>query len=75
MEAPASKYSNQRTPGREHFPLYPKNFIAVRIVQLVLALIILGLSGYGVAFLVFSGDCLTLFTVRQHRRSKLSHFY
>lgn len=66
MEAPASKYSNQRGPGREHFPLYPNNFIAIRIVQLVLALIILGLSGYGVTYFAFAGDSLTLFSVRNH---------
>ncbi|KAI0126866.1 hypothetical protein BJ170DRAFT_421668 [Xylariales sp. AK1849] len=62
METPNPKYSSQRTPGREHFPVYPKGFIAIRIVQLVLALVALGLSAYGVAFLVFSGDCLMLFT-------------
>lgn len=63
MEA-TNKYSNERTAGREHFPLYPKGFVAIRIVQLVLAIIVLGLSAYGVSLLVFAGDCLTLFTVR-----------
>ncbi|KAH8682277.1 hypothetical protein BX600DRAFT_505882 [Xylariales sp. PMI_506] len=56
------KYSTQRTAGREHVPLYPKGFIAIRIIQLVLSLVVLGLSAYGVAYLVFSGDCLMLFT-------------
>lgn len=36
-----------RPLGREHIPAYPKGFIAIRIVQLVLALIVLGLAGYG----------------------------
>jgi hypothetical protein len=40
-----------REPGREHIPLLPKGFFAIRIVQLVLALIIMGLAGYGVLFL------------------------
>ncbi|KAK9779664.1 hypothetical protein SCAR479_03271 [Seiridium cardinale] len=61
MEA-SNKYSNQRSPGREHFPLYPKGFIGIRILQLVLAVVVLGLSAFGVAVLVFSGDCLILFT-------------
>jgi hypothetical protein len=63
MEA-SSKYSNIRHPGREHFPLYPKGFIAIRIVQLVLALVVIGLAGFGVAYIVFDGDALIIFVVR-----------
>lgn len=64
MEQPvASKYSSQRAPGKEHIPLFPKGFVAIRIIQLVVAIICLGLSAFGIAFLVFAGDCLTLFTV------------
>lgn len=48
--------SNQRVAGREHIPIYPKGFIALRIVQLVLALIILALAAYGVALVAFDGD-------------------
>lgn len=57
-----TKYSTHRPAGREHFPLFPKGFIAIRIVQLVLAVVILGLCGFGVTFLVFAGDALSLFT-------------
>jgi len=58
-----NRYSAERPVGREHIPLYPRGFIALRIVQLVLAVIIIGLCGYGVYGLAFSGDILTLFTV------------
>ncbi|KAI1855590.1 hypothetical protein JX265_005993 [Neoarthrinium moseri] len=61
MTSPA-KYSSQRAAGKEHIPIFPKGFIAVRIIQLVLGVVVLGLSAFGVYFLVFSGDCLTLFT-------------
>ena len=58
-----TKYSAQRPAGREHIPLYPKGFITVRILQLIVAIACLGLSGFGIAYLVFAGDALTLFTV------------
>lgn len=58
-------YSNQRQPGREHFPLYPKGFIALRIVQLVLAVVVIGLTGFGVTYAAFSEVALLLFTVRK----------
>ncbi len=38
-----------RPEGREHIPIFPKNFVAFRIVQLVLSVIVLALSAYGVA--------------------------
>lgn len=50
MSAP--QYSTRRLAGREHFPEFPKGFIAIRIVQLVLSVVILGLCGFGVTFLV-----------------------
>ncbi|KAI8957615.1 hypothetical protein F5Y11DRAFT_77885 [Daldinia sp. FL1419] len=62
MEQPSSKYSNQRVAGKEHIPLYPKGFAAIRIIQLVIAIICLGLSAFGIVYLVFAGDALTLFT-------------
>lgn len=34
--------------GREHIPIYPSGFIAIRIAQLVLSVIIMGLAAYGV---------------------------
>ncbi|KAI0014885.1 hypothetical protein F4780DRAFT_766481 [Xylariomycetidae sp. FL0641] len=58
----SSKYSNQRPAGREHIPLYPKGFVAIRIIQLVIAVICLGLCGYGVAVIPFDGVALMLFT-------------
>ncbi|KAI1454861.1 hypothetical protein F4805DRAFT_301625 [Annulohypoxylon moriforme] len=62
MEQPSSKYSNQRAPGKEHIPLYPKGFVAVRIIQLILSIVCLGLCAFGIAYLVFAGDALMLFT-------------
>ncbi|KAI1205578.1 uncharacterized protein F4807DRAFT_275267 [Annulohypoxylon truncatum] len=62
MEQPPSKYSNQRAPGKEHIPLYPKGFVAVRIIQLILSIVCLGLCAFGIAYLVFAGDALMLFT-------------
>ncbi|KAL1853681.1 hypothetical protein VTK73DRAFT_8879 [Phialemonium thermophilum] len=51
-----SKWSAVRPAGREHIPLYPKGFIAIRIVQLVLAVIVIGLAAYGVSLAAFDGD-------------------
>ncbi|KAI2467096.1 hypothetical protein F4781DRAFT_433749 [Annulohypoxylon bovei var. microspora] len=62
MEQPSSKYSNQRVPGKEHIPLFPKGFVAIRIIQLIISIICLGLCAFGIAYLVFSGDALMLFT-------------
>lgn len=64
------KYSNQRPAGREHIPIYPRGFIALRIVQLIVALVILGLSAYSLTLISFSGNSLTLFTVSQTRGSQ-----
>ncbi|RYP23822.1 hypothetical protein DL765_000899 [Monosporascus sp. GIB2] len=61
MEQPKT-YSNQRPAGKEHIPLYPRGFVALRIVQLIIGLVCLGLCGFGVAVLAFSGDSLMLFT-------------
>ncbi|KAI0839321.1 hypothetical protein F5Y06DRAFT_32347 [Hypoxylon sp. FL0890] len=62
MEQPSSKYSNHRAPGKEHIPLYPKGFVAIRIIQLLVGIICLGLCAFGIAYLVFAGDALMLFT-------------
>lgn len=45
------QYPAARPAGREHIPVYPKGFIAVRIVQLVLSILIMGLSAYGMLLL------------------------
>lgn len=58
--------SNARVAGREHIPLYPKGFIALRIVQLVLALFVLALASYGVSLLAFDGDIFIMVVVSQH---------
>ena len=63
MEQPVSKYSSERAPGKEHIPLYPKGFVAIRVIQLILSIVCLGLSAFGIAYLVFAGDALLLFTV------------
>ncbi|KAK3902745.1 hypothetical protein C8A05DRAFT_33525, partial [Staphylotrichum tortipilum] len=47
MEQP-QQHTAARLPGREHIPIYPSPFIGLRIAQLVLAVIILGLAAYGV---------------------------
>lgn len=60
----SSKYSSHRPAGREHIPIYPRGFIALRIVQLILALVILGLCAYSLVLFSFSGNALSLFTVR-----------
>ncbi|KAH8899372.1 hypothetical protein GQ53DRAFT_836425 [Thozetella sp. PMI_491] len=51
----AEKYSPVRAEGREHIPLLPKGFFAIRIIQLVFTLIILALSAYGVSISSASG--------------------
>lgn len=58
-----SKYSHERAPGREHIPRYPTGFIAIRIVQLIFALIIIGLSAYGVSLLAFDGSIFIMVVV------------
>lgn len=68
-----SKYSAYRPAGREHIPIYPKGFIALRIVQLVVALIILGLCAYSLTSeLSFSGGALSVFTVSSPSKSQHS---
>lgn len=49
-------YNAVRAPGHEHIPLYPRGFIAIRIVQLVLAVLILALSAYGVYVVALSSN-------------------
>ncbi|KAI0007202.1 hypothetical protein F4779DRAFT_593054, partial [Xylariaceae sp. FL0662B] len=56
------RYSIERAPGKEHILLYPRGFIAVRIIQLIIGIVCLGLCAFGVSYLVFAGDALMLFT-------------
>lgn len=58
-----SNYISERAAGREHIPIYPNGFVAVRIIQLVLGIICLGLTAYTVAVAPLIGAILMLFTV------------
>ncbi|KAK2022923.1 hypothetical protein LX32DRAFT_173883 [Colletotrichum zoysiae] len=55
------RYSRQRAGGREHIPLYPKGFIALRIVQLALAVMVTGLCAFGISVAPIDGNCLMIF--------------
>ncbi|KAK1975139.1 hypothetical protein LZ30DRAFT_786485 [Colletotrichum cereale] len=57
----SNRYSSQRARGREHIPLYLKGFIALRVVQLVLALTTTGLCAFGIHVAPISGACLMIF--------------
>ncbi|GAP85341.1 putative integral membrane protein [Rosellinia necatrix] len=57
-----SGYVTDRPAGREHIPLYPKGFVAVRILQLVIGIVCLGLTAYAVAIFPITGAALMLFT-------------
>lgn len=59
----SGRYSASRPAGREHIPLYPKGFIGLRIVQLVIAVIVLGLDAFTLSILAFDGNALMAFTV------------
>lgn len=59
----SGRYSASRPEGREHIPLYPKGFIGLRIVQLVVAVIVLGLDAFTLSVLAFDGNALNAFTV------------
>lgn len=52
-----------RAPGREHIPIYPRGFIAIRIIQLVLSILILALAAYSVALLAYDGNSFILAVV------------
>jgi hypothetical protein len=49
--------------NRDHIVPLPQWFLALRILQLVTAVVVLGLAGYGVTFISFDGIDLTLFSV------------
>ena len=59
----SSKYPSHRPTGREHIPNYPKGFIALRFVQLILAVVVLGLCAYSLIGYRAAGIALSLFTV------------
>ncbi|KAK4181697.1 hypothetical protein QBC36DRAFT_158051, partial [Triangularia setosa] len=49
-----------RKPSREHIPLFPKGFIVLRILQLAVAVIVLGLVAYSIHFLAWDGNAFML---------------
>lgn len=55
--------------ARDHILTLPKGFIALRILQLITAIVVLGLAAYGIQYLSFDGDDLSLFTVRPSQMS------
>lgn len=59
----STEYSAVRPAGREHFPSYPKGFIAIRIVQLVIAVIILGIDAFTLSRFAWRANGLNAFTV------------
>ena len=50
--------------SRDHILQVPPVVLGLRIVQLITAIVILGLAAYGITFISFDGDDLSLFTVR-----------
>lgn len=52
-----------RPKGKEHFPHYPRGFTVLRILQLGLSVLLLGLVSYTVYWAPYVGACLMLFTV------------
>jgi hypothetical protein len=54
--------SAQRAPGREHIPEYPRGFIVLRALQLVLTIIVLGITAYTMAVVSFVSNSLMTFT-------------
>jgi hypothetical protein len=44
----------------------PQAFLALRAAQLVVGIVVLGLSAYIVSYIAFNSACLTLFTVCRH---------
>ncbi|KFZ18765.1 hypothetical protein V501_01012 [Pseudogymnoascus sp. VKM F-4519 (FW-2642)] len=62
--APSLLYSFNYTAAiisTSHVLPLPKAVLALKIVQLVVAVVVLGLAAYGVTFFAFDGDCLMLF--------------
>jgi hypothetical protein len=60
--------------SREHILQVPQVVLGLRIVQLVTAVAVLGLAAYGITFLSFDGDDLTLFTVSYTPSSTITIF-
>lgn len=65
-------YSTGRPVGREHIPVYPRGFVAIRIVQLVVAVVILGLDAYSLSLFNTYGAQLNIFTVSNKEKLRFS---
>jgi len=50
------------TTYREHILPIPRAFLALRALQLAVAIVVLGMCGYGINFYAYDGFCLSLFT-------------
>jgi hypothetical protein len=48
---------------RGHVLATPRFFLGLRAFQLVVAIVILGMSAYGIHYVSYNGFCLSLFTV------------
>ncbi|KAH6619769.1 hypothetical protein B0J18DRAFT_434951 [Chaetomium sp. MPI-SDFR-AT-0129] len=62
------------TPGREHIPVYPKGFIAIRIMQLAVALTTMGLAAYGITIFPIDGSCFVLSVGIMTMLTSIYHF-
>ncbi|KAL2134961.1 hypothetical protein VTI74DRAFT_10282 [Chaetomium olivicolor] len=54
------QHSTARPAGREHIPLYPRGWIAIRITQLVLSLLVMAMSAYNVYYVAYDGNSFML---------------
>lgn len=59
--------SGTRRPGMEHIPRYPPGWITIRILQLIVSLICIGLGAYSATRRAVAGPLLTVWAV--------SHFH
>lgn len=75
MDGSDRRYSTVRAAGREHFPESPRGFIAIRIVQLILAVACLGTDAYVLSNVLFDGVELTMFVVSLLFRRSWDNFY
>ncbi len=59
---------------RDHVLATPNGFLVLRIFQLITAIAILGLAGYGLTYLSFDGLDLTMFSVSTIQVIEFSFF-
>lgn len=56
--------STARLAGKEHMPHYPPCFLALRVLQFLFSIVLLGILAYTVYIVAFSGNCLMMAIVR-----------